>query len=379
MYIIFDDKLHPKKASSTRYTIDMNVNDMLLYTNVMRMYVNGIYYGERVSNVHFNTLWQSVYKRFNEIETSSDILLFKKIMIGINSIYEFIQSNFSTGISFLHETIGHEWKSVKTPSKDKCVVFEFLWDETDRMLFDIPIIDNIIMILLILTKMIIIYSIRDPDDRSLMTSNWSGSYIINYVCNNDYKYSEFCRKRFNDNDKVYKTISNILKRNKIPMISTTGDAATVCAWFKNRYLKTNNRGSINGRGVADVRRMVLEKIDSHVKSLYTTDDRHKIIFEMWFVITAAFGFNVVEDVWSELEILKIQHVIRENNAIDVLRRVRNKLRENEMIAVNNDNISSFMDLDLYALAIKMIGDMCSSINNEKSNRDKKQVIVGIKK
>lgn len=43
--------------------------------------------------------------------------------------------------------------------------------------------------------------------------------------------------------------------------------------------------------------------------------------------------------------------------------------------VNNDNIlSSFMDLDLYALAIKMIGDMCSSINNEKSNKDRKYII-----
>jgi len=92
---------------------------------------------------------------------------------------------------------------------------------------------------------------------------------------------------------------------------------------------------------------------------------------MWFVITAVFGFDVAPDVWSELEIIKIQHVMRENNAIEVLRRVRKKLRENEMIAVNNDNISSFMDLDLYALAIKMIGDMCSNINTETSNKERK--------
>jgi len=152
------------------------------------------------------------------------------------------------------------------------------------------------------------------------------------------------------------------------MIATAGDANTVCAWFKNRYLKSGGR-------VPDMRRAVLDKIDSHLKSVHCTDDRHKIIFEMWFVVTAVFGgANVSPDVWSELEITKIQHVVRENNAIGVLCRVRHTLRENEMIAVNSDNISSFMDLDLYALAIKMIGDMCLSINNEKSNKDRKHII-----
>jgi len=209
MFIIFDNKLCPKKATATRYSIEMSVDDMLLYTGVMRMYVNGIYYGERVSNAHFDNLWQSVYKRFNGIETSADISLFKKIMVGINSIYEFIQNNFSSGLSFIYETVGREWKSMRPPSKDKHDVFEFLWEETDRMLFDIPVVDNIIMILLILTKMIIIHSISDPGDRSLMTSNWSGSYIINYVCNIDYKYSEFCKETFVDAH-VYKGISGIL-------------------------------------------------------------------------------------------------------------------------------------------------------------------------
>lgn len=56
MYIVFDHNICPKKASSTRFAIDMGIEDMLLYTNVMRMYVNGIYYGERVSNVHFDEL-----------------------------------------------------------------------------------------------------------------------------------------------------------------------------------------------------------------------------------------------------------------------------------------------------------------------------------
>lgn len=370
MFIIFDNKLRPKKASATRYSLEMNIDDMLLYTNVMRMYVNGIYYGDRIKGAQFDMLWQSVYKRFEAIETSTDVSLFKKIMVGINSIYEFIQNNFSSGVSFIHETMGHKWNSVRAPSKDKYDVFEFLWEETDRMLFDIPIVDNIIMILLILTKMIVIHSISDPDERSVITSNWSGSYIINYVCNNDRKYSEFCKETFADAH-VYKAISGIMRRNKIPMIATAGDATTVCSWFKNRYLKSRIRGA----GAADTRRAVLDKIDSYLKSTYRTDDRHKIIFEMWFVVNAVFDTNVSEDVWSELEITKIQHVVRENNAIDVLRKVRNTLRENDMIAVNNDNISSFMDLDLYALAIKMIGDMCSSINNEKSNKDRKYVMA----
>jgi len=369
MFIIFDDKLCPKKASVTRYTVEMNVDDMLLYTNVMRMYVNGIYSGERVNGARFDMMWQSVYKKFGAIETTSDVSLLKKIMVGVNSIYEFIQSNFSSGVSFIHETIGHRWKSLRAPSKDKHDVFEFLWDETDRILFDIPVVDNIIMILLIITKMMVIHSIVNPDDRSTMTSNWSGSYIINYVCNNDRKYSEFCKETFTDSY-VYGGISNILKRHKIPMIATGGDATTVCAWFKNRYLKSGKQC----RGANDMRRAVLDKIDAHIKSVYRADDRHKIIFEMWFVINAVFGATVSADVWSELEIIKIQHVVRENNAVDVLRKVRRTLRENDMIAVNSDNISSFMDLDLYALAIKMIGDMCSSINNEKSNKDRKYII-----
>jgi len=269
MFIIFEGKLQPKKASSTRYTLNMSIEDMLLYTNVMRIYVNGIYYGNRVSNVQFDSMWQSVYRKFSSIETSADILLFKKIMIGINSIYEFIQNNFSSDISFIHETIGHRWKTTCVPSKDKYDVFEFLWDETDRILSDIPIVDNIVMIMLILTKMIIIYSISDDTDQSLMISNWSGSCIINYVCNNDLKFSEFCRETFTDGH-VHKSILNILKRHKVPMIATSGDAITVCSWFRNRYLKTGTRGSGLGKSAADMRGSILDKIDSHMKSAYHT-------------------------------------------------------------------------------------------------------------
>lgn len=353
MFIVFDCKIKPKKNAGIEYKLSMDIEDMLLYSNVMHYYIKGVYNGDKLSNVVFDSFWNKIREKFNAID-NPDVAAYKKILTGITSVYEFMQNGFSDGISFINQLCNP--KCNKPLSKDKHDIFKFLWDQTDEMLFDMPIVDSIIMIMLVFVKILIIQSIEDANDRQTMTANWTGSYIINYVCNNDIKFNDFCINLFPSD----LGIKNILKKHKIPILINREkhDSDMVCQWTNFRYL---NRPL--------VRNDVSERIDSTLRSrLNHIDTRHKIIFEMWCVTRAVFGQNVDPDVYSELEIVKMQTIISENNAIDVLRRVRNKLRSNKIIAVTENNISSFMDMDLYNLTLKIATDMCANVGKDKNKK-----------
>lgn len=366
MFIVFDKNIKPKKTIGTHYTLTMNIENMVLYTNVLQFYIKGIYYGETLSNIVFDSLWNKIYKKFDTLD-KPETLLYKKILSSITSIYEFMQNNFSSGISFIHQTLDAQLKDFKLESKDKHDVFKFLWEHTDKILFDIPTIDTIMMLMLLFTKILIIQCIDDPDDRRIITANWTGSYIINYICNNDEKFHTICEKIFDDPRGSFKhSIKNILKKHKIPVAispNATNDSESLCKWVRFRYF-----GKMN-KLCADARGMISDKISDYLRCKnYKIDDRHKIIFEMWVVINSTFGNVKDTDVYTELELIKIQSIITENNAIDVLRKIRHKLRSNEIIAINDDNISSFMDVDLYNMTLKIANDMCASIGNNKNKK-----------
>lgn len=370
MFIMFDKNIQPKKTTGTHYALSMDIDSMVLYTSVLQFYVKGIYEGVTLNNVVFDSLWNKIYNKFTNMD-NEDILIYKKILSSITSIYEFMQSNFSSGISFIHQTLDPEFIiNSKPESRDKHAIFKYLWDHTDKILFEIPITDSIMMMMLLFTKILIIQCIDDSNARKTITANWTGSYIINYVCNNDRKFHRMCERIFNDPAALplKRAIKSTLKRSKIPVATTSADAESLCKWIRFRYFgklsKTN----------ADIRSAVFDKISEYLSSgKYTVDDRHRIIFEMWLVVNSVFDPISDTDVYTELELIKIQAVTTENNAISVLRKIRNTLRSNDMIAVTDDNISSFMDVELFNMTLKIATDMCTSIGQ--NNKNKKYIQV----
>jgi len=58
-----------------------------------------------------------------------------------------------------------------------------------------------------------------------------------------------------------------------------------------------------------MRKNVIDYLDKSVTNKFTTDDRHKIMFKTWFVVTSVFGVNIDSVIWSELEMIKLQSLI----------------------------------------------------------------------
>lgn len=365
MFLMFDRDCKPKRTTGTQYALTMDIDSMVLYTGVMQFYMRGVYDGEKLSNAAFDSMWTKVYRKFNALD-KPDLKIYRKILSGVSSLYEFMQNNFSSGIYFIHQSMSRCNADFIVPAKlesrDKHAVFRFLWEHTDGILFNLATVDSIMTMLLLFTKVLIIQCIDDPEERRTMTANWTGSYIINYVCNNDYKFSALCDNIFSTDGaggSVRNSIKNILKRHKIPAAVITGpgvDSEYLCKWARFRYLNKTNRGA------SDARICVAAKIDDYLKSNgYTVDSRHRVIFETWLVMNSVFGKIPDTDVYTELEMIKMQNAVSENNSIEVLRKIRRRLRSNDMIAVTDDNISSFMDVDLYNVTLKIATDMCESI------------------